>query len=458
MTNTSEPLAYMHKNQDRYLAELKELIKIPSISTNPENKQDIENTAHWIADQLNALGMENVKIYTTAGHPVVFGEYLNAGSDKPTILIYGHYDVQPPEPLELWETPPFEPTQRGENLYGRGASDMKGQVIASLKSVEAYTQTGELPINIKFIIEGEEEIGSPSLGDFIAEHKELLACDFALNPDAGMLGAEYPTITYGLRGLAYFEINIQGPQHDLHSGEFGGAVKNPAQALCELIAKMHDIDGRITLPDFYNSVIPVSEKERAELARIPQNDEFFLDVTGAPALFGEKGYSSLERVSIRPTLEVNGMISGFTGKGSKTVLPAKAMAKISMRLVPNQDPEEVHQQLITFFEQNAPPTITWEITQLAGGRASITDRNIPGVKALDKALKIVWGKPAYYQRMGGSIPVVAQMKDILNIESVMSGFGLPDDNIHAPNEKLHLPTWYKGIEAFIYYFDLLANL
>ena len=458
MTNTSEPLAYMHKNQDRYLAELKELIRIPSISTNPENKKDIEKTAAWIAEQLKVLGMNNVEIYPTTGHPVVFGEYLNAGSDKPTILIYGHYDVQPPEPLELWETPPFEPTQRGENLYGRGASDMKGQVIASLKSVEAYTQTGELPINIKFIIEGEEEIGSPSLGSFIAEHKELLSCDFALNPDAGMLGAEYPTITYGLRGLAYFEINIQGPQHDLHSGEFGGAVKNPAQALCELIAKMHDSDGHITLPEFYNSVIPVSEEERAKLARIPQNDKFFLDVTGAPALFGEKGYSSLERVSVRPTLEVNGMISGFTGKGSKTVLPAKAMAKISMRLVPNQDPEEVHQQLITFFEQNAPPTITWEITQLAGGRASITDRNIPGVKALDEALEVVWGKPAYYQRMGGSIPVVAQMKDILNIESVMSGFGLPDDNIHAPNEKLHLPTWYKGIEAFIYYFDLLANL
>jgi acetylornithine deacetylase/succinyl-diaminopimelate desuccinylase-like protein len=226
MTNTSEPLAYMHKNQDRYLAELKELIRIPSISTNPENKKDIEKTAAWIAEQLKVLGMNNVEIYPTTGHPVVFGEYLNAGSDKPTILIYGHYDVQPPEPLELWETPPFEPTQRGENLYGRGASDMKGQVIASLKSVEAYTQTGELPINIKFIIEGEEEIGSPSLGSFIAEHKELLSCDFALNPDAGMLGAEYPTITYGLRGLAYFEINIQGPQHDLHSGEFGGAVRN----------------------------------------------------------------------------------------------------------------------------------------------------------------------------------------------------------------------------------------
>ena len=456
--NLSKALKYMEDNRKRYLSELQEFIRIPSISTNAENKKDIEKTANWVANQLNAIGMENVQVFPTAGHPVVYGEYLKAGADKPTILIYGHYDVQPPDPLELWDTPPFEPTQKGDNLYGRGASDMKGQVIVSLKSVEAYMKTSQFPINIKFIIEGEEEIGSPSLDEFIKNHKELLSCDFAVNPDAGMLGPEYPTITYGLRGLAYFEIHVQGPKQDLHSGEFGGAVHNPAQVLCELIAGMHDADGRVTLPGFYDSVLPVTQEEREELARLPETDDFFLKVTGAPALFGEKGYSAVERVCVRPTLEVNGLLSGFTGEGSKTVLPAKAMAKISMRLVPDQDPQEVHQQLQEYFKMHAPETIHWEIIQMAGGKASITDRNIPGVKALAEALEAVWQKKPFYQRMGGSIPVVAQMKDILGIESVMTGFGLPDDNIHAPNEKLHIPTFYNGIETFIYYFDILANM
>ncbi|HUV92326.1 MAG TPA: dipeptidase, partial [Anaerolineales bacterium] len=403
------------------------------------------------------LGFENVKILPTARHPVVYGESLKAGSDKPTVLIYGHYDVQPAEPLELWGTPPFEPTKHGENLYGRGASDMKEQVVASLKAVEAYAHTGDLPINVKFIIEGEEEIGSPSLEKFLTENKDMLSSDFAINPDTGMIGADTPTITYGLRGLAYFELRVTGPEHDLHSGIFGGAVHNPAQALCELIAGMHDGNGRVTLPGFYDSVRSLDDEERAELARLPLDETFYLKQTGAPELFGETGYTAYERVGARPTLEVNGLLSGFTGEGSKTVLPAKAMAKISMRLVPDQNPDEVYQQFMRYLEENAPPTIRWELEDLNQGDAAITDCNMPGVVALSQAMEATWGKKPVYKREGGSVPVVAQMQKILGIESVLTGFGLPDDNLHAPNEKIHLPTFFNGIDTFIRYLDILSE-
>jgi acetylornithine deacetylase/succinyl-diaminopimelate desuccinylase-like protein len=386
----------------------------------------------------------------------VYGEWLEAGADKPTVLIYGHYDVQPAEPLELWQSPPFEPDLRGENLFGRGASDMKGQVLASIKAVEALAQAGQIPVNLKWIIEGEEEIGSPNLESFIAQHQELLACDLALNPDTGMIGAETPTITYGLRGLAYFEVRLSGPKGDLHSGIYGGAVHNPAQVLCELVAGMHDEHGRVTLPGFYDAVRPLDDEERAELARLPMGEDFYLQQTGAPALFGEAGYSAVERVGARPTLEVNGLLSGFTGTGSKTVLPAQAMAKISMRLVPDQDPEQVYQQLLRYLEEKAPPTVRYEVLKMAGGAASITDRHIPGVQALQRALEQTWGKRPVFRREGGSVPVVGQMQTLLGIESVLTGFGLPDDNLHAPNEKIHLPTFYRGIQALARFFCELA--
>jgi acetylornithine deacetylase/succinyl-diaminopimelate desuccinylase-like protein len=379
----------------------------------------------------------------------VYGELLSAGPNKPTALIYGHYDVQPAEPLELWHSPAFEPTQRGENLYGRGASDMKGQVMISLKAVEALMRTGGLPVNLKFLIEGEEEIGSPNLEPFINRYKELLACDYSINPDTSMIDADQPSITYGLRGLAYFEIRISGPDHDLHSGQFGGAVHNPAQALCELIAGMHDSQGRITLPGFYDAVRPLEDEERAELARLPMDEDFYRQQTGAPALWGEAGYTPTEQVSGRPTLEVNGLLSGFTGAGSKTVLPAHAMAKISMRLVPDQQPAEVHKQLLRYMQTNAPNTIRWEVIQITSGTFSITDRHMPAVTALSQALEDTWGKRPVFKREGGSVPVVAQMHKILGIDSVLTGFGLPDDNLHSPNEKIHLPTYYKGIDAFI---------
>ena len=458
MTNPlTAALSYAQEHKDQILDELIEFVSIPSVSTDPEKKTEMQRAAQWVANQMHSLGFENVKILPTARHPVVYGESLKAGSDKPTVLIYGHYDVQPAEPLELWGTPPFEPTQHGENLYGRGASDMKGQVVASLKAVEAYAHTGDLPINVKFIIEGEEEIGSPSLEKFLTENKDLLSCDFAINPDTGMIGADTPTITYGLRGLAYFELRVTGPEHDLHSGIFGGAVHNPAQVLCELIAGMHDENGRVTLPGYYDSVRSLDDEERAELARLPLDETFYLKQTGAPELFGETGYTAYERVGARPTLEVNGLLSGFTGEGSKTVLPAKAMAKISMRLVPDQNPDEVYQQFMRYLEENAPPTIRWELEDLNQGDAAITDCNMPGVVALSQAMEATWGKKPVYKREGGSVPVVAQMQKILGIESVLTGFGLPDDNLHAPNEKIHLPTFFNGIDTFIRYLDILSE-
>jgi acetylornithine deacetylase/succinyl-diaminopimelate desuccinylase-like protein len=442
---------YAHKNREMFLENLKALVAIPSVSTDPERTGDMQRAADWLVEKLQSLGMENVQAFQTAGHPVVYGQWLNAGPGAPTILIYGHYDVQPAEPLDLWESEAFTPTIRGENLYGRGASDMKGQVIASLSAVEAVRSQGPLPVNLKFIIEGEEEIGSPNLTAFLREHKDLLTCDFALNPDAGMIAPNVPTIIYGLRGLAYFELRVYGPAHDLHSGLFGGVVHNPAIALCELIAGMHDDQGRITLPGFYDSVRPLEEQERTELSRLPMADDYYRDQTGVAQTYGEAGYSTVERVGARPTLDVNGILSGFTGKGSKTVIPSYAMAKISMRLVPDQDPVEVRQQLLRYLEENAPPTIRWELDTMAGGPASMSDPNLPAAQALADALEQVWGVRPLYKREGGSVPVVADMQKILGVDSVLTGFGLPDDNLHAPNEKQHLPTWYSGIDALVHF-------
>ena len=454
----SSALNYATNNQVKFLEELCDFLTIPSISTNPDQKESMQRAAEWVAEKLRSCALTNIQIFPTDGHPVVYGELISAQSNTQTVLVYGHYDVQPPDPLELWESGPFEPDKRGENLYARGATDMKGQVLASINAIEAIIRTGSLPVNVKFLIEGEEEIGSPNLGKFITNHKSLLSCDFALNPDTGLLGKEIPTITYALRGLAYFEIRIYGPDHDLHSGIFGGIVHNPAQALCELIAGMHDDQGRIMLPGYYDKVRQIDEEERAELARLPMDEEFYLMQTGSPAIWGEAGYTPVERTGARPTLEVNGMLSGFTGEGSKTVLPSWAMAKISMRLVPDQDPEEVYQQLLLYMENNAPDTIRYEIKDMVGSPATISDRESSGVKALDKAMEAVWGIRPVFKREGGSVPVVGMFQEILGVESVNCGFSLPDDNFHSPNEKLHLPTWYRGIDTFIHFFYNLQQV
>lgn len=437
---------------------LKEFISIPSISTDPSAVVDIKAAADWVANQFKQLNFENTRIYETARHPVVYSDWLHAGPGKPTILFYGHYDVQPPEPLELWESPPFEPIQRGENLYGRGASDMKGQIMIGLKALEARIKENDLTVNVKFLIEGEEEIGSPNLEQFLNQQRELLKCDFVVNLDGGMIAPDLPTITYGLRGLAYFELRVTGPFHDLHSGLYGGVVHNPAQVMCELIAGMHDGNGRITLPGFYDKVQVLGPVEKAELARLPMDEEFYLKQTGVRELYGENGYTPVERIGARPTLEVNGLLSGFTGIGSKTVLPASAMAKISMRLVPDQDPAEVEAQLRQYLQVNAPSTVDWELENLAGNKASIMEKDLPGVKALAQAMEATWGRKPVFRREGGSVPVVTYMKDILNIDSVLTGFGLPDDNLHGPNEKVHLPTFFNGIKTIIRYIDILGSL
>jgi len=449
-------IGYAHQHQQQFLEELIAFSSIPSISTDPAAKADIERTAQWVADKLASLGLENIRILPTAGHPVVYGESLKAG-EAPTVLIYGHYDVQPAEPLDKWDSNPFIPEVRGDNLYARGATDMKGQVAAAIDAVEAIVKTSALPVNVKFIIEGEEEIGSPNLGAFIADHKELLACDFALNPDTGMVASNLPTITYALRGLAYFEIRVYGPSQDLHSGVFGGTVHNPGQAICELIAGMHDENGHITLPGYYDKVQALTDEERAEIARLPKNEAWYLEHTGAPTLWGENEFSPDERVGGRPTLEVNGLYSGYIGEGGKTVLPSYAMAKISCRLVPDQDPEEVHQQLLQYMRKYAPETIKWEVIKMVGGRPSISDRNSPWAQAYLKAAETVWGVRPAFKREGGSVPVVTDFQQTLGVDVVNMGFGLPSDNMHGPNEKLDLPNWYRGIDALIHFFFNLAE-
>jgi len=453
----SSAIQYAHENATRFLDELKEFASIPSISTDEASKANVLHAADWVANHLRSLGMANVQIFTTPGHPVVYGEWLEAGDKAPTALIYGHYDVQPVDPLNLWISGPFTPDVRGDYIYARGSTDMKGQMMVALDAIDSILKTGQLPINFKFVFEGEEEIGSPHLSAFLEAHKDLLRCDFAINPDTGTLSPDIPCITYALRGLAYMEIRIFGPDHDLHSGVFGGAVLNPAQELCELIAGMHDAQGRVTLPGFYDKVRSIDPEEKAELARFPIGDEYYLNATGVPALYGEAGYSTIERLGARPTLEVNGLLSGFTGEGNKTVLPAWAMAKISTRLVPDQQPSEVYQQMQSYLEAHAPKEVRWSLIAMHGGPASISDRNSVYIKALSRALETVWHKQPVFKREGGSVPVVLDFQQILGVETVNTGFSMPDDNMHSPNEKLHLPTWYRGIDAFIHFYFNLAQ-
>jgi acetylornithine deacetylase/succinyl-diaminopimelate desuccinylase-like protein len=457
MSNLQNALDYAHQHQDRFLDDLAEALKIPSISTDSQYDLEVLRAAEWMASHLRGLGIEKVEVMPTdGGHPVVYGEYLKKPG-APTVLVYGHYDVQPADPLELWETGPFEPQVRGDYLFGRGSSDMKGQVLATFHAIKSLMKgAGELPVNVKFLLEGEEEIGSKHLEPFLRKHADRFRADVSLNPDAGMMGIGQPTITYGLRGLAYFEINITGPRADLHSGLYGGVVHNPAQVLAELIARMHDDRGRITLPGFYDSVRPISEQERADFARLPNNEEHYLAETGVPCLWGEADYIPSERTGARPTLEVNGLLSGWTGPGSKTVLPAKAMAKISCRLVPDQHDSEVEKQMIRFMEENAPKTVTWDVKKLTGSPFAIADLNNPGVKAMNDAMEAAWGTRPFYRREGGSIGAVAMLQQICGVESVLVGMGLPSDNVHSPNEHLHLPTWRTGIDAFIHFFNNLG--
>ncbi|MBX7255862.1 MAG: dipeptidase [Candidatus Hydrogenedentes bacterium] len=452
----NQAIDYARSNSERYLEEFKALLRVPSVSTLPEHKDDVERTARWLAVELQRVGIPHVEILPTAGHPAVFAE-IPGPKGSPTALVYGHYDVQPVDPVHEWVSPPFEPTVRGDYLFARGASDMKGQIFAQIKAMEALLKHGSAPCTIKYLIEGEEEIGSPNLGWVVDTYIDKLRCDFVLNCDAGIHKPDVPAITYSLRGLAYFEVEVFGPSKDLHSGLFGGSVHNPAQALCELIAGMHDAEGRVTLPGFYDKVRALDIEEREALAKLPHSDEEWKAMTGAPALWGEKGYTTIERVGARPTLEVNGILSGFTGEGSKTVLPAKAMAKISTRLVADQDGAEVHAQLCEYLKRNAPPTVRWEVRELTHGKGAIMDRRSPWMQKAVAALVTVFGKEPIFKREGGSVPVVSLLQQKLGADSVMLGFALPDDGIHGPNERQHLPTFYRGIETYIRFLSSLGT-
>jgi acetylornithine deacetylase/succinyl-diaminopimelate desuccinylase-like protein len=457
MTNLEDAVTYGCDHKEDSLNDFLSFLKIPSISTLPENEKDIDAAAQWLASQLDKLSFEDVAILPTAKHPVVYGSWMKAGSQAPTILVYGHYDVQPVDPIDLWKSDPFDPDIREDNVYARGASDMKGQIVAHLKAMEAILKSGDLPVNIKYMVEGEEEIGSPSLEAFLRQNGDRFKCDFCLNADSGILGAEIPSLTYALRGLAYFEIRLQGPPGDLHSGSFGGAVINPGNILCNLIAGMKDADYKVTLTGFYDDVRPLSEDERQELAKLPQTEEWWRKQSGANVLDGEKGYTPTERATARPTLDVNGLYSGFIGEGSKTVLPAKAMAKISMRLVPDQKPDLIKRSLETYLAENVPPGISWELIDLSSCIAGIIDRNSDAVKAASRSLEQVWGKSPLFKREGGSVPVVGLIKEILGVNSLLLGFGLPDDNLHAPNEKMYLPNFYRGIETYIRFMYEIAG-
>ncbi|MGB8646556.1 MAG: dipeptidase, partial [Anaerolineae bacterium] len=405
---------------------------------------------------LRSIGMQKVEVMSTEGHPVVYGEWLGAPG-KPTVMVYGHYDVQPVDPLNEWISGPFEPTVRGDNIYARGASDMKGQVHAFLKALEALAQNGGLPLNVKVLVEGEEEVGSVHLSAFLDAHKEMLQAHVVLNADSGILAPDQPALMYGLRGLAYFEVWVYGPKQDLHSGLFGGSVHNPAQVMCELIARMHDEEGRVMLPGFYDQVRELPEEERVELARLPYTDEMWKKTAGVTHLHGEKGFSTIERLGARPTLEVNGILSGFTGEGAKTVLPAKAMAKISMRLVPYQNEKAIEHQLREYMRANVPEGIRWEVKHHVSAPGVLVRRDTKGAQAAARSLEEVFGVPPIWQLQGGSVPVVSMVKEILGQDSVMLGFGLPDDNFHSPNEKLHLPNYYRGIETYIRFFEHMAE-
>ncbi len=458
MSDHRAAIEYATTHVDDFLANLRSLVNIPSVSTSPEYETDMRRAADKVSELFTRVGLEHIQVLPTAGHPIVYADWLHAGPEKPTVLVYGHYDVQPADPLELWESAPFEPEVRGDFLFGRGASDMKGQVVAVLSALEAIRATdGSYPLNFRFLVEGEEEIGSPHLKPFIEAHREMLSCDISLNPDAGMVAADVPTLVYALRGLAFFELRIYGPEHDLHSGVFGGIVHNPAKALSEVIAGLHDANGTVTVPGFYDKVRPLSEEERAELARLPMDDGYYLAQTGAPRLWGEAGFTPTERIGARPTLEINGLLSGFTGNGTKTVLPAYAMAKFSTRLVADQQPDEIHQLFKEYFARIIPPTVRWELIYYGGGAACATDPHQPAALAMRAALEQAWGIRPVLKREGGSVPVVADIQKLLGADTVLPGFGLPDDRIHSPNERLHLPTWQKGIQALVYFFYRYAD-
>jgi acetylornithine deacetylase/succinyl-diaminopimelate desuccinylase-like protein len=458
MTSIAEPQAmdkvvdFINVNRDRYVEELKDYLAIPSISALPQHAADVRRGAEWTANQMREIGLDNVRLEETPGHPVVYGEWLGA-EGAPTILFYGHYDVQPVDPVNLWTSPPFEATVRDGEIYARGSADDKGQVFMHFKAVQAHLkQHGRLPVNMKFLIEGEEEVGSANLDNFINAHKDLLRADVVVISDSPMFDRGIPSICYGLRGLAYYQIDLRGTKTDLHSGSFGGAVANPAMVLAQILAQMKDKSGRVKIPGFYDDVVPLRPEEREEFAKLPFNEKRYRQELGAPKLFGETRYTTLERIWARPTFEVNGLLAGFTGEGAKTVIPAVAMAKVSMRLVPNQDPKKIGDLFEAYMQKVTPKTVELKLTRMHGGKPWMTAFDNPFVQAAGRAIDKGFGQRPVFNREGGSIPVVATFQEELGLPCVLFGVGLPDENAHAPNEKLDLGNFHNGIiaSAFLY--------
>ena len=454
----STALQFAHENQARFLSELKDLLRIPSISTLPGNREDVRRAAEVLATELKRIGLEHVEIIETGGHPLVYADWLHAAG-KPTCLCYGHYDVQPPDPLDEWISPPFEPTERNGNLYARGAVDDKGQMYMHIKALESllHANKGKLPLNIRVILEGEEEVGGEGIAKFVREHPKRLKADFALISDTEMFAPDLPTLCVGLRGMIYTEIAARGAATDLHSGMYGGAAPNPFFALCQILAQLKDADGHILIPGFYDAVVSPSKEERAAWKSLPfKEQEFLQKEVGSSALTGEPKYSVLERLWARPTLEIHGMPGGFTADGAKTVIPAKALAKVSMRLVPDMEPKKIFALYKKYVESLRPLGIKLEVRLIHSGDPIVIGVDNPYVKAATEALHEVFGKETVFVRGGGSIPIVGDFERQLKIPSVMMGFGLPDDNLHAPNEKFHIANFHRGIESIIRFFDRIG--
>lgn len=456
---SSTAVTYARQNQNRFLEELKDLLRIPSISTLEEHKDDIHKAANFVANDLKRIGFENVEVVATEGHPLIYADWLHAAG-KPTVLCYAHYDVQPAEPLDEWTTPPFEPTVRNDNIYARGAVDDKGQLWMEVKAFESLFKAGngKFPLNIRVIFEGEEEVGGEAIADFVRKHGDRLKADFALVCDTEMFAPDLPTLCVGLRGLVYTEIEAQGAAQDLHSGVYGGAAPNPLFALIEIISKLKDSSGKILIPGFYDKVkAPTPDELHAWKALPFDEEEYRKKEVGSNVLTGEPGYSVLYRTWARPTLEVHGMPGGFTSQGAKTVIPARASAKVSMRLVPDQDPDGILKKYTDYVMSLCPKGIQLKIKVHSKGPASVVDTDNKYIRAANEALHEVFHKDTVYIRSGGSIPIVSDFENELNIPTVMMGMGLPDDNLHAPNEKFHIPNFYRGIEAIIRFFTIIAE-
>ncbi|REK17259.1 MAG: dipeptidase [Planctomycetota bacterium] len=448
---------YLASNKQRYESELAELLRIPSVSADSTHRADVAKAAEWVADQFRRMKLE-VEVVPTAGHPIVVAESPPV-EGAPTVLVYGHYDVQPPDPLEKWISPPFEPTVRDGNIYARGATDDKGQMLTHVKSAEAWIETaGKLPLQLKFLIEGEEEVGSANLDKFIAANKQRLACDVVVISDTSQFAAGQPAITYGLRGIAYYELRLKGPDRDLHSGTFGGAVANPANALVTMLSALIDASGTVDLPGFYEDVEPLTAREREAFAKLPFDEKAFMEKIGVSDLYGEVGYSTLERRWGRPTYDICGLTSGYQGEGAKTVLPATATGKFSFRLVPEQDPKKITAALKARLTELCPPGIEMELAEFHGGRGIVVPLDSPYVAAAEQAIEDGFGTRPVFMREGGSIPIVSTFRELLGVDTLLLGWGLDDDNTHSPNEKLCLADFHRGIKSSAHLWQHLGEL